>query len=183
MPTRADGLCGCAVSVEMAARARIRPRVSGVAAGRVGVGDGGSSHPVSSVGRVRGVRLDELQRMRIVGGMLDVACERGVANVSVAHVVERSGVSRRTFYELFSDRDDCFSAAFEEALAYTAERVIPAYESRDGWRERMRAGLVAMLALFDEQRQLGRVLVCESLAGGPVSSSGARVYWSSSHTR
>ena len=49
--------------------------------------------------------------------MFDVADRAGAANVSVAHVVERSGVSRRTFYETFVDREDCFLAAFDEALA------------------------------------------------------------------
>jgi AcrR family transcriptional regulator len=37
--------------------------------------------------------------------------------MSVARVTGRAGVSRRTFYDLFEDREDCFLAAFEEALA------------------------------------------------------------------
>ncbi len=150
----------------MATRARAR-----VAVGAGAAGNGEASHPAGSSDPVRRAQLAELQRLRIVGSMLDVACERGIANVSVAHVVERSGVSRRTFYELFSDRDDCFLAALEQALAYTAERVLPAYESQTGWRERIRAGLVATLALFDEQPQLARVLVCESLSGGPAANA------------
>ena len=110
-------------------------------------------------------RIADLQRARILAAMFDMACERGAGGVSVAHVVERSGVSRRTFYELFSDRDDCFLAAFEEALAYARERVLAAYCSGDRWRERVRAGLVALLSFLDEEPVIGRVLLCESLAG------------------
>lgn len=98
--------------------------------------------------------------------MFDVAAEHGAGNVSVAHVVERSGVSRRTFYEQFTDREDCLVAAVEQAHSYASERVLPVYEAGETWRERIRAGLVELLALFDEQPVIGRLLVVESLASG-----------------
>ncbi len=98
--------------------------------------------------------------------MFDVASERGAANVTVAHVVERSGVSRRTFYETFTDREDCFLGAFEEAVSYTSERVLPAYRSREKWQDRIREGLVALLSFLDDEPLIGRLLMCESLAGG-----------------
>jgi AcrR family transcriptional regulator len=107
-----------------------------------------------------------MQRARILAAMFDVAAERGAANVTVAHVVDRCGVSRRTFYELFGDREDCFVAAFEQALAYAAARVLPAYESGTGWRDQIKAGLVALLSFLDEEPVIGRLLIVESLAGG-----------------
>jgi AcrR family transcriptional regulator len=112
-------------------------------------------------------QIAEIQRARILSAMLDSATDRGAGSVSVAHVVERSGVSRRTFYELFADREDCFHAAFEQALAYASEQVIPAYLDEKSWRERVRAGLTALLCFFDAEPQIGRVLVNESLAGAP----------------
>jgi AcrR family transcriptional regulator len=113
-------------------------------------------------------QLSEIQRGRILAGMFALAAERGASNVSVAHVVERSGVSRRTFYELFSDREDCLRAAFEQALSYAAGRVLPAYEAENGWRERIRAALLALLGFLDEEPLVGRLLIVESHAGGPV---------------
>ncbi len=99
--------------------------------------------------------------------MFDVAAERGVANASVADVVARSGVSRRTFYEEFADRDDCFLAAFEEGLALVAKRVLPASEAQARWCDRVRAGLVEFLAFCDERPTVSRLLVLESLSAGP----------------
>ena len=99
--------------------------------------------------------------------MVEVCCERGAGDVGVAHVIERSGVSRRTFYELFDDREDCFTAAFEHALELATERVRGACGSGGDWWQRVRSGLVALLSFFDEEPQLARVLVVESLAGGP----------------
>jgi len=109
----------------------------------------------------------DLQRARMLSAMFDVATEKGAANVSVAHVVERSGVSRRTFYEAFSDREDCFLAAFEQALGFASARVLPAYRAGKAWRERIRAALIAFLSFLDDEPVIGRLLVAESFGGGP----------------
>jgi AcrR family transcriptional regulator len=94
--------------------------------------------------------------------MFDMVYEWGASSVTVAHIVQRAGVSRRTFYELFDDREDCFLAAFERALAYASERVLSAYEAQRGWRERIRAALIALLSFFDEEPVIGRLLIVDS---------------------
>ncbi len=115
----------------------------------------------------------EVQRARIIAAMVEVVLEQGTANVSVAHVVSRAGVSRRTYYEIFADREECFLAALDDAIVRIAAVVVPAFEgagdthSAGAWRERMRAALVELLGLFDEQPEVGRLAVVESLAGGP----------------
>ncbi len=111
-------------------------------------------------------QVAQIQRARILSAMFDVAAERGVSNVSVTDVVERSGVSRRTFYESFTDREDCFLAAFDDALSVVSRRVLPAYKVGGGWRERIRAGLLALLSFLDEEPVIGRLLIVESLNGG-----------------
>lgn len=126
------------------------------------------SAPQAYDGAIR-PQLEELQRARIVNATLDVAAERGAANMSVAHVVERAGVSRRTFYEIFTDREDCLLAAFTDAVRHASECVLPACEGEKAWREKIRASLVALLSFFDEQPLMARLLVVESLAGGPAT--------------
>jgi AcrR family transcriptional regulator len=116
-------------------------------------------------------QLEELQRARMVRAVFDVAAQRGASNMSVAHVVERAGVSRRTFYELFDDGEDCFLAAFEQAYSYASERVLGAYEAETGWRERIRAALVALLCFLEEEPTIGRLLIAESFGGGAVPSA------------
>lgn len=97
--------------------------------------------------------------------MVQESCERGAGEVSVAQVVERSGVSRRTFYEAFDDREACFLAAFEQVLELARNHVVSAVQARQGWRERIRSGLLALLALIDQQPSVGRILIRESLSG------------------
>ncbi len=110
----------------------------------------------------------DIQRARMIAAMAALARERGAAGVTVAHVVARSGVSRRTFYELFTDRDDCFAAAFDQGVARAAARVLPAYESPRGWRERMRTGLAALLEFLEEEPDLGALCVVVALGASPV---------------
>jgi AcrR family transcriptional regulator/DNA-binding MarR family transcriptional regulator len=110
-------------------------------------------------------QIMRIQRARILAAMLDVACERGAGSVTVADVAMRSGVSRRTFYELFADRDECLVAALEDSLALVSERVLPVYRSEQLWRKRMRTSLTVLLRFFDEEPRIGRLLVCESLMG------------------
>ena len=103
----------------------------------------------------------------MVTAMMQEISERGAANVSVAHVVGRSGVSRRTFYEVFDDREDCFLAAFDDALERVSSVVVIAYGESGSWRARVRAALAALLECLDYDRASGRLLIVESLAAGP----------------
>ncbi|MGH2880065.1 MAG: TetR family transcriptional regulator [Solirubrobacteraceae bacterium] len=118
-------------------------------------------------------RVGEIQRARILAAMTQVACERGAHRATVANVVARAGVSRRTFYEEFPDSETCFLAALDQAVEYARARVLPLYEGGErsrkpgSWRERIRVSLAELLRLFDEQPQLARLLVVESLSGGP----------------
>jgi AcrR family transcriptional regulator len=125
----------------------------------VGVGRLGSK-------RVGAERIAGVQRARMVSAMVDVSCELGAGSVSVADVVDRSGVSRRTFYEIFADKDDCLLASFEHALAVATERVLQDYDPGAGWVERIRHGLVGFLSFLDEEPRLGRMLMVESTAAG-----------------
>lgn len=114
---------------------------------------------------VRG-QVYEIQRARILAAMTDVVAERGIGDVTVSHVVARSGVSRRTFYEQFEDREACFLAAFDCALQRMGEAVIHAYEQPGRWRVRIRAALAALLEALDRNPAMGRLLVVETLGAG-----------------
>ncbi len=112
-------------------------------------------------------RVAEIQRARMLGAMVDLTRERGAERVTVAHVVARAGVSRRTFYELFDDREACLLAALDEALRRVEAAVVPAYKRERGWSARVGAGLTAMLECFDADPASAALCVVDSLAAGP----------------
>jgi AcrR family transcriptional regulator/DNA-binding MarR family transcriptional regulator len=125
--------------------------------------------PPVEVGRLGGRSgVADIQRARIVAAIAEIARERGVGGTTVQLVVERSGVSRRTFYEQFEDRDDCLRAAFDEAVGRAAKRVLPAYRAQRAWRERMRAGLLALLEFLEEEPELGALCVVDVMGAGPA---------------
>jgi AcrR family transcriptional regulator len=110
--------------------------------------------------------MQEIQRARITGAMSELVRELDATRVTVADVVERSGVSRRTFYELFHDREDCFLAAFDRTIVRARGVVIPAYRSDERWRERIRRALQALLGFFDAEPEQGFLCVVGALGGG-----------------
>ena len=112
-------------------------------------------------------QVADIQRARILAAMFDVVAEHGVANVTVAHIVTRSGVSRRTFYELFADREDCFLAAFDDAIARIASVVAPAFEGEKSWRAGVRAAVIGLLEWSEGDPATGRLVIVESLGAGP----------------
>jgi AcrR family transcriptional regulator len=110
-----------------------------------------------------------VQRARILAAMVHVVAEHGVSAATVARVVARAGVSRRTFYEQFTGCEECFLAVFEDALARAGRSASEAAAGAPpAWREQLRAGLGALLAFFDEEPALGRLLVVDALGAGPL---------------
>ncbi|HEY3866233.1 MAG TPA: TetR/AcrR family transcriptional regulator [Solirubrobacteraceae bacterium] len=110
--------------------------------------------------------MEEVQRTRILEGMAEMAVEWGAGAVTVSHVVAHAGVSRRTFYELFGDREACLLAAFDLGVERARARIEPAYEAESRWRDGIRVGLAAFLGFLEDEPALGRLCVVHSLGGG-----------------
>src|SRR5215475_3199222 len=83
------------------------------------------------------------QRTRILAATVDVVAELGYPETRVVDVIKRAGVSRKTFYEFFDDREDCFLAAYDLALGDLYRGTEVAYESASGqpWADRIRIAL------------------------------------------
>jgi AcrR family transcriptional regulator len=118
--------------------------------------------------RREGGHVLEMQRRRLLLACVEVLAEHGLEGASVDRICKRAGVSRRTFYDLFDDREACFLAAFELAIEQAAAGVAPAYMAKGRWRERVRAALTALLELFDAEPGLARLCVVETLKAGPT---------------
>lgn len=116
-------------------------------------------------GLARG-HVTEIQRARMIAAMIDVVSERGRANATVAHVVARSGVSRRTFYEVFEDFEDCFLAALDHSIARASEYVLGDYDPAKKWRNRIGVALVGLLEFLEDEPAMGRLCVIETLGAG-----------------
>lgn len=115
-----------------------------------------------------------MQRRRLINAALALVYERGAQAVTIALVSDRAGVSRKTFYDSFENREMCLLAAFEEA----AERARHALKRTNGgagsWRERVRAGLLVLLCFLEEEPMVARMLIVEALSCGELTLDARR---------
>jgi AcrR family transcriptional regulator/DNA-binding MarR family transcriptional regulator len=111
-------------------------------------------------------RVTEIQRGRILAAAVRTVEELGYAGMTVAQVIGRAQVSRKTFYDVFHDREDCFLAVFEQTVARSRALVMEAAAPESGWRDGMRAGLARLLQFMDDEPGLARLCVVEALGAG-----------------
>ncbi len=111
-----------------------------------------------------------VQRERLIAAMLDAAATRGYRETNVQDVIERAGVSRPTFYEHFTNKDDCFLAAFDAGARRLRARISAAAGGRADWRDRLRLSLTAVLAFAVAEPQTARTLIVEARAASPEAS-------------
>jgi len=112
-------------------------------------------------------RVTEIQRSRMLAAALEAVEESGYARMTVAQVISRAKVSRKTFYDVFADREDCFLAALEQTVSQVGTAVRAAYERESAWRDGVRAGLVELLVFLDSEPALAQFCLVEALGAGP----------------
>jgi AcrR family transcriptional regulator len=108
------------------------------------------------------------QRERMLWGLAETMAEKGYVATSIADILKAAGVSRQTFYEQFSSKEDCFMAAFDGAMQLILAPAIA--EARGGEGEpldRFSSGLRLYLNGLAANPALARVFLIEVYAAGP----------------
>jgi AcrR family transcriptional regulator len=108
------------------------------------------------------------QRERLIAGLAEAIAENGYSGTTIAHITRHAAVSRRTFYEHFSSKDECFVAAYDTVMAELRERVSAAFEGAEDWPHAVKAGIGAMLEFLAAEPNLARLCMVEALVAGPV---------------
>jgi AcrR family transcriptional regulator/DNA-binding MarR family transcriptional regulator len=108
-----------------------------------------------------------MQRRRLLLATVEVLAEHGLEEMHVGRICARAGVSRRTFYDLYEDREACLLAAFQFGTERLTHKLVTAYQHPGRWRERVRVALAVLLEAFDEDPGFARLCLIESLKGAP----------------
>lgn len=113
--------------------------------------------------------VEQSQRERIHAAMIQVVARRGYSDARVVDAIDVAGVSRKTFYELFEDKEDCFLSTYDLIVRQLLEVTGSEFGSdpEASWSERIRHGLAAMLDLIVAQPDAARFCIVEVLAAGP----------------
>ncbi|HEU5104349.1 MAG TPA: TetR/AcrR family transcriptional regulator, partial [Solirubrobacterales bacterium] len=108
------------------------------------------------------------QRERLIAGLAEAVAENGYSGTTIAHITRHAAVSRRTFYEHFNSKDECFVEAYDTVMAELSKRVGEAFDQEDEWPQAIRAGIKAMLEFLTAEPHLARLSMVEALVAGPV---------------
>lgn len=106
------------------------------------------------------------QRERLLAAVASVVAEQGYGKATVASVTQAASVSRRTFYEFFSSKEECFLAAFDALDEYLAGVMAEAIQGEEEWPDQVAAALATLMHFFSERPELARLYLVEAAAVG-----------------
>jgi len=107
------------------------------------------------------------QRDRILAAVADVTSAASYAEMTVADIIACAGVSRRTFYEHFQNKEGAYLAAYDEAVGRLLESVRWAYSSHERFADRVRAGVEMFVAMVTADPGFARMCLVEVMGAGP----------------
>jgi AcrR family transcriptional regulator len=111
----------------------------------------------------------ENQRSRLISGMIETVAELGYGKATIANVIAAARVSRKTFYESFANREDCYRAAYEATFEFLRERVAAGSSGLD-WPEAVRGGLASLLESLGDHPDLAAFfLISPASVGDEIS--------------
>jgi AcrR family transcriptional regulator len=108
------------------------------------------------------------QRLRLALAMIAAIDADGYRATRVADVIARAGVSRKTFYEHFDNKQDCLLWTFDVITAELVRRVDEAFRETDGWRERIEAAIGALFGSALQNPGALRLSLLEVASVGPA---------------
>ncbi len=107
------------------------------------------------------------QRARLYGAMIEAVHQRGYAATTVAHVIALAGVSRRAFYEQFANKEECFLATYDIAVARSKKKVLDAWLTDRGWANRVHKSCQAFVEDATENVTSTHLVLVDALGIGP----------------
>ncbi len=121
--------------------------------GPLGEASGSSSLPRGRHGLPRQL-ITENQRARLISGLIESVAERGYGATTIVNITKAAKISKKTFYETFASKEDCFDAAYEVSFDYLRETMTVAMTAEEQGAEKVRAGLGALLDAFAAHPEL-----------------------------
>src|SRR5438105_4031485 len=105
--------------------------------------------PSGTMMQAKTAKLADPARERLLEGLAQAIARRGFAQTTIADIVAQARVSKRTFYEHFSDRDECFLAAYAEGSTLILDAIAQAVDPAAPWERQIRAAVQAYLASLE----------------------------------
>jgi AcrR family transcriptional regulator len=113
-------------------------------------------------------RTAEELRQDLMGGLAESIAAKGYPATTIADIVMHARVSKRTFYEHFSDKEACLMALYVQGCELLLGVVRNAAgDGRRPWKEMINSGVTAYLDALENMPAVTRTLLVEIQAAGP----------------
>ncbi len=119
--------------------------------------------------RAQGMTAEQIafhQRARLQGAMVAAVAQNGYADTTIKQLVSLAGVSRRTFYKLFADKQQCFLSTYDLIATMATESISRTYRAQEDWRERLRAGFECFAEIVVAERAAAHLVLVDALGVG-----------------
>ncbi len=110
----------------------------------------------------------EHQRERLFKAMVEAVNERGFVATTISDLVTRAGISRRSFYEHFQNKEECLLATYDTIVEHLQRRLIVAVASAASWPEQLEAFLRELFEAAGDRPDRARLVCVEMGAAGAV---------------
>jgi AcrR family transcriptional regulator len=114
-------------------------------------------------------RVREIQRDRMLKAMTEVVAREGYADTTVRKLLAQGGLSRRTYYDLYVDKEDCYLDAYGEIADRLAGRAAEGFEQGEAPRERVRLAVEGLAAFCVDEPDAACACIVEGLAAGQAA--------------
>ncbi len=108
------------------------------------------------------------QRERLYEAMIKAVNERGFVATTISDLVSGAGVSRRSFYEHFDNKEECLLATYDALVGRLTARIVETYEPEDEWTNQIEAFVRALFDASSDRPDAARLVSVEMGAAGPV---------------
>jgi AcrR family transcriptional regulator len=108
------------------------------------------------------------QRERLYEAMIKSVNENGFVATTISDLVAGAGVSRRSFYEHFANKEECLMATYDALIGRLTARIVEAYDAEDEWTNQIEAFVRALFEASSDRPDAARLVSVEMGAAGPV---------------
>lgn len=108
------------------------------------------------------------QRERLYEATVQAVNERGFVATTISDLVARAGVSRRSFYEHFENKDECLIATYDALIERLTARIAESYDPEADWTEQIEAFVRALFEASSDRPDAARLVSVEMGAAGPI---------------
>jgi AcrR family transcriptional regulator len=114
--------------------------------------------------------VEAIQRQRLLAAVTVVVVERGYAGLTIRHLTGAAGLSRRTFYEHFADKEEALLAAYDAIFARLVDAIQSACGPGSHWDANVAAAVSAAVRFAAIEPEATRLVTVDAMAAFPAAT-------------